>query len=224
MNSDQSYHRVRSIIPYLGNITSLRKDKILPKQSLFTKVGKGGKFPNWAEKLGWSQYGLFMETIIQNILVYHSEPLEECLKRPQKYLPSNFQKLYNPKDYIEFGKTIREHLNVSKHGLPQFEPEWHAPHDPIVGHPDLVTKDCVYDIKTTGRFNAMRTSTIYQILSYYCLSQLRHNNKHPKVKFVGLILPAQNIIFKVELKNWDWKSFWNKLKDCINKKSQQKDL
>jgi hypothetical protein len=101
----------------------------------------------------------------------------------------------------------------------------------ILGHPDIVTRDCVYDIKTSGRFNSMRSETILQILSYYCLFQVKSNiiyEKYPlnkesfKIRNVGLILPAQHLIFKVNLKDWNWKPFWKSLVSCISSKEVQK--
>jgi len=44
------------------------------------------------------------------------------------------------------------------------------------------------------------------------------------VKMVGLILPAQRKIFKVDISEWGWESFWDKLKDCIDQKSKRASL
>lgn len=219
-------HRVRTLIPFL-DYSSLRKEKILPKQALFTKVPKGGKFASLAEKMGYSEYGLFMEEIIQEAIICESVPLSEVFNGCKESVPKNLQKYFHPKDYIEVGKLVRGHFckgiktylkgNVE---LPCFEPEWPSPEDKIVGHPDIVTNECVYDIKTTGRFNAMRISTIFQILSYYCLAQL----KSLPIRSIGLILPAQNLIFKVNIGTWNWKPFWNKLRECISLKNQRESL
>lgn len=130
--------------------------------------------------------------------------LENC----RDHVPIDIHKYYKPKDFVEVGELVREHFGED---IPTFEPEWPAESDEIVGHPDVVIEDCVYDIKTTGRVNAMRTQTIFQILSYYCLAQIRGLN----VTHVGLILPSQLKIFKVDLKGWDWREFWERMKACI---------
>jgi len=209
--------RVRTLIPYL-EYGALRKEKVLPTQALFTKVAKGGKFSTIAEKMGYSEFGLFMEIIIREAVICSQEPLLELFENCREHVPPEVHKYYKPKDYVEVGKLVREHFGES--GMPTFEPEWAAESDGIVGHPDVVTEDCVYDIKTTGRFNAMRTQTIFQILSYYCLAQI--NNL--KIKYVGLILPSQLKIFKVDLKGWDWRGFWERMKACIELKHQRESL
>lgn len=208
--------RVRTLIPYL-EYGILRKEKVLPKQALFTKVAKGGKFSTIAGKMGYSEFGLFMEIIIQEAMICSQEPLLELFENCREQVPDKVQKYYKPKDFVEVGKLVREHFGDT---IPTFEPEWASEIDGIVGHPDIVTDDCVYDIKTTGRFNAMRTETIFQILSYYCLARIRGLN----VTHVGLVLPSQHKIFKVNIETWDWKEFWGRLKNCIEIKNSRKNL
>jgi len=208
--------RVRTLIPYL-EYGVLRKEKVLPKQALFTKVAKGGKFSTIAEKMGYSEFGLFMEIIIQEAVICREEPILEVLENCRDHVPTDLHKYYKPKDFVEVGELVREHFGEE---IPTFEPEWPAESDGIVGHPDVVTEDCVYDIKTTGRFNAMRTQTIFQILSYYCLSQIRGLN----ITHVGLILPSQLKIFKVDLKGWDWREFWERMKACIEIRHERENL
>lgn len=213
-------HRVRTLIPFL-EYTPLRKSKVLPKQTLFTKVSRGGTFPKIAKKMGYTNFGCFMEIIIQEAIVCSALPLIDVFEGCREQLDEKFHKDFDPKDYIEIGKMIREHFCAKdNYSFPTFEPEWEIPEDKIVGHPDVVTEDCVYDIKTTGKFNAMRTQTIFQILSYYCLAQKRGL----PITHVGLILPAQHKIFKVDISGWNWKPFWDKLKGCIDQKSKRESL
>jgi hypothetical protein len=66
-------HRVRSLITHL-NYSELTKAKILPKQKFFTTkevTTLGGTTPNptLSKKLGPSQYGLFVEQIIEVLLL-----------------------------------------------------------------------------------------------------------------------------------------------------------
>jgi len=210
--------RVRTLIPFL-DYSDLRKKKILPKQALFTKVSRGGTFPKIAQKMGYMDFGSYMEVIIQEAIVCSSVPLLEVFEGCRAPLHEEYQSLFKPEDYVEIGEMVRDHFCVGD-SIPTFEPEWFVPEDGVVGHPDVVTEDCVYDIKTTGRFNAMRAETIFQILSYYCLAQIQGL----LVTHVGLILPAQRKIFKVDVREWNWKPFWNKLKECIALKEAQSRL
>ena len=201
-----SLHRVRSLIPYL-NYSSLRRSKILPKKAMFTKISKGGKLPTLASKMGYAEFGVFMEDVIQRCLQGNLEGLkvEISLKRYLKL-----------KDYREIQELVCDHFSSPEKVI--YEPEW--PVEDIVGHPDLVYQDCVYDIKTTGRFNAMRSETILQVLSYFCLAQ----KLGIQIKKVGLILPAQRLILTYDLSEWRWEGFWNALKDSIPLKLQRESL
>jgi len=215
MDTPTEPHRVRSLIRFL-NYTELRKAKVLPKQALFTKVPRGGKFPKIAPKMGYANFGLFMEHIVRESVLCHQEDLSEVFERCREYVPVEFRSLYKPRDYIEIGEMLRESFDAED--FPIFEPEWPSIVDNIVGHPDLVTKECVYDIKTTRKFGSMRTQVLIpQILSYYALA---HINRLSGITSVGVILPAQRLVLKVDLKGWNWKPFWEKVRECISLKEQ----
>lgn len=201
--------RVRTLIPFL-DYSDLRKKKILPKQALFTGVARGGTFPKIAGKMGYMDFGSFMEVIVQEAIICSEVALLEVFEGCRSPLHEEYQPFFKPDDYVEIGELMREHF-CQGNSIPTFEPEWFIPEDGVMGHPDVVTEDCVYDIKTTGRFNAMRTQTIFQILSYYCLAQMQGL----PITHIGLILPAQRKIFKVDIQGWNWKPFWDKLKGCI---------
>lgn len=188
-------HRVRTLIPYL-DYTPLRKQKILPKQALFTKIPRGGKFPSIAAKMGYSKFGLYMETVIK-----------ASLTRSGKV---------SLKDYTEVKNLVCEHFKSPNDVV--YEPEWSC--SPVAGHPDLVYQDCVYDIKTTGRFNAMRSETILQVLSYFCLAQKLGKS----ITKIGLVLPAQRLILTYDLSEWKWEPFWKELVDCVPLKQQRESL
>lgn len=238
-------HRVRTLIPHL-NYSVLRAAKILPKEAMFTKIAKGGKFPSLAQKMGYSEFGLFMESIIR-VLV--ENPLcFETLDVLKFQLPDNLQKYFKSSDYTNIFKLVKTVFLPSKM---IYEPEWtvgpvEEPSGPmivgptasvvsgcsvpkvmgpsgpmIVGHPDLVYTDTIYDIKTTGRFNAMRSESILQILSYFCLAKKLKKD----ITKVGLVLPAQNLILSYDLSSWDWKPFWDKLTtDAVKRKNKQNSL
>lgn len=231
-------HRIRSLIPYLGKLSELRKQKLIPTQVKFTKIGLGGSFPALAKKIGYSEYGLFMEKVIETCLEStdlwspgqgSSETIETIHSNLLKTLESNLQEYFPIDETSTIYSLVRTQFKTPN----QYQLEWfstgtcdssnqNTPLDGnnIVGHPDLVNDGIVYDIKTTGQFNRMRTEAIYQILSYYCLAQL---NEIP-IKGVGLILPAQRKIISYDLTGWDWIPFWSKVIACISLKQTREKL
>ena len=208
-------HRVRTLIPHL-NYSVLRAAKILPKEAMFTKIAKGGKFPLLAKKMGYSEFGLFMESIIR-VLVENQNTLPfETLDVLKFQLPDDLQKYFKGSDYTDIFKLVKTVFSSSKM---VYEPEWSV--GMVMGHPDLIYNDTIYDIKTTGRFNAMRSESILQILSYFCLAKKLKKN----VTKVGLVLPAQNLILSYDLSSWDWVPFWDKLTtDAVKRKNKQNSL
>ena len=203
-------HRVRSIIQYLSY---KELSKVLPKEKMFTsKSGppKGGKTPSptLAKKLGASDYGLFMEEVIE-ILLSNGCDIEALNKLT---LEEDLQKYFKPEHYQPLANLLKEEFsNV------QYQVELVDIENNIVGHPDLLSYNTVYDIKTTGRFNSMRIQTIFQLLSYYSLCHINKLN----VKYIGLVLPLQLKIIKYDLSQWDYKPFYSFLVDAINAKIVQ---
>lgn len=207
-----NYHRVRTIIPYL-NYKAL--EKIIPKERMFTAKQVqciGGKSPNatLAKKLGASDYGIVAEKVIEillendcDITSLNSLKLEEH----QQYFVANQWKDVASMLHKHFGDKVVVAQQALYDGY-------------IVGHPDLLCDNVVYDIKTTGRFGAMRIETIFQLLSYYCLCQLNGLG----VTGVGLVLPLQLSIIVYDLSAWDCKPFYEQLQECIQLKMIRESL
>jgi len=212
MDTISETHRLKSLIRFL-NYTELRKAKVLPQQALFTKVPRGGKFPKIAQKMGYSNFGLLIECIVRESLLFHKEDLLRVFERCREYVPEEFRILYKPQDYVEIGEMVRESESLDIKDFPVFQPQWSSKTDNIIGYPYLVTKECIYDIKTTDKFGSMRTQVLIpQVLSYYALA---HINGLSGITSVGVILPAQRLVLKVDLKGWNWKPFWEKVVKCI---------
>lgn len=209
-------HRVRTLIRYL-DFSSLRKGKILPSESMFTGIGRGGKFPPFAAKIGYPNYGLWIEHCIEYIIESKEGDdnviVDQSIEMVKKTIPLPINNQIKSQFYYPLGKLLRERFI---RGKAKYQEEWTL--GPIQGHPDLIYEDCIYDIKTTGMFNAMRSNTILQLLSYFCLGRELFPGKFNKV---GLILPAQNLILEVNLKGWDHTLFWKELHLCIDRKKDR---
>ena len=208
-------HRVRTLIPHLS-YAELTKLNILPKAKLFTQKtvqSLGGKTicPTLSKKLGPSSYGLFLETVIECML---SNINIATLKLT---LPTDIQQYFNPDAFADLHKLIKtEFINKNIYLQPQVEIKYKN----IEGHPDFVSIDTIYDVKTTGQFGKMRVETIFQLLSYYCLSQLNNMD----IKYIGLILPLQLQVIKVDVSTWDWKPFYQHLLTTIPLKHDKQSL
>ncbi len=208
-------HRVRSIIPYL-NYKEL--SPLLPAEKMFTGKTvecRGGKTPcpTLAKKLGASEYGLFVEQVIETLLANQCQI--ESLNKLTFTLDESYRTYFKPEQYLPLANLLKEEFSNVEAQVELYDEETN-----IVGHPDLLSYTTVYDIKTTGRFGAMRVSTIFQLLSYFILTRVKKLN----VKFIGLVLPLQLKIIKYDLSQWDWKPFYAKLVDAINAKIVQSCL
>jgi endonuclease IV len=184
--------------------------------------------------VGPSFIGLFVEEIIKQILITgkkvssvyiinlyfslarrmvghykplvqkHKKSIEDQLLEDMDYYDNLYTWIINDKSFDD--------LNSSK---VETGVEWRYGY--IQGHPDLVYKDTVYDVKTMDFFGSgkggkkNREYTILQVLSYYCLAkQLKKN-----IKYVGVILPVQKKVLRVDLSNWNWKPFWKILNSGV---------
>lgn len=209
-----SYHRVRTLIPFL-NYTDLVKRNIIPKEKMFTNktvISLGGKTicPKLAKKLGPSQYGLLMEEIIESLLENNCNV--SCLNFLDKY-----KNLNNNSEWIPLAELLKNEF-IDKKIVLQPQAEINDDINLITGHPDLISNTTVYDIKTTGQFGKMRTDTILQLLSYYCLCKINLS-----IDYIGLILPLQLKVIIYNLKDWKWEPFYDELKLCISKKYTKLD-
>ncbi len=206
----REYHRIRTIIPHL-EYGKLSKIGVIPKERFFTSnivpAKGGGKTPcqSISKIIGPSNYGILVEKIIETLIQNNCniESLNEL--KPFFDDDETYKKKFIIKEWEEIALLLRKEL---KHVKLQIQVELNDDKAFISGHPDLMSDDYVYDIKTTGRFGAMRISTIFQLLSYYCLAKLNGKN----VKGIGLILPIQ---LKV-IKNWKWEPFYNELIKTVN--------
>jgi deoxyribonuclease-4 len=216
-------HRVRTLIGHL-EYGALRKQNILPKKPMFTGIKKGGNLPGNAKKIGYAQFGMFLDHFIQKVLAlihgleyeHKHTPAYDLYTHCNRYYfqksPAIEKKVFHKdKDfYREIAEFVTSAFSTAE--KIELEPEWTVGH--ISGHPDLVIDNIVYDIKTTGQFNSMRIPTIFQLLAYYCLAQ----QLNKQVTGIGLVLPAQRTILSVELKGWKWEGFWTALNACIETK------
>jgi endonuclease IV len=64
----------------------------------------------------------------------------------------------------------------------------------IVGHPDIITTNHIFEIKTTSRLKTNWKSFLLQAFCYAALA--------PRTKFLHIVLPLQGHIWTYDLSNW----------------------
>lgn len=209
-------YRVRQLIDSL-ELGALKKNKTIPNMSMFNDVPKkGGKFPKLAKQVSPSWLGIFIDNFIREVLTQNTfsiELLHKVIHTMDNYVMVEQDIL---DEYIYF-KDIADWILVELKNRTHttIEPEWTF--ENIQGHPDLVVDNIVYDIKMTGLFGKMRVNTIFQLLSYFALSQLSNNSTPDKITHIGLILPAQRLIVTIPIKNWDGLKLLNILRENSKK-------
>lgn len=194
----------------------LKTDGIVPKISMFTDVPKvGGNFPKYATKIDPCIFGLLIDRIYRLVLQnrqLNPDILESAVEMVNQHIRPkgddiiDIESVYNEYDYYnKLADWILDNICEDSNNI--YEPEWIYKN--VMGHPDLIIDDTIYDIKTTGRWGRMRIHTILQVLSYAALS--KHNNID--IKYVGVILPCQNIILKYDISSWDSRKYLDLLQD-----------
>lgn len=208
-------NRVTSFIRFFGTLKDNRD--VLPKKPMFTKIKRGGSFPKIASKISAIEYGHFAESVVKKILddIYHYENIDlESLKYE---LPEDHRIYFRENDFEDLVAILDYEINSCY--IPEYNLEWDYYHqgEYIQGHPDIVIDDCIYDVKATGQFNKMRVNCIYQLLSYYCLGNKLYNNRF---KEIGLILPAQKKVLTVNLRNWNYEPFLDRMAEVVKIKKE----
>jgi deoxyribonuclease-4 len=234
-DTKESY-RVRTILPYI-NYTELNKNKILPSKPMFTQgfsdvenkiikiPTRGGSFPKMVKKLGYPFFGVLLDMFIRVVLVNRTIPTAYQIyniynQASNSFQSDNFITMKDVDNEIEYFNVIAKWIltKIKDSDLITIEPEWE--YGKVQGHPDLIVNDTVYDIKTTGAWTRMRSETILQVLSYYCLGKLLQKG----IKKIGIILPCQKMIISVDLIGWKWKSFWKELNKGLTNMKPPMDM
>jgi deoxyribonuclease-4 len=202
---------------------ALKKSKVIPGLTMFTDIPKlGGDFPKIAKKVDSWWFGYYMDRLLRLVLqnrkfedTYLLEALKDVLKHSNQEQCSINDLLAEIVYYRDVATWILSALpDIST----KFEPEWSS--GLVIGHPDLVVGDTIYDIKTTGRWGHMRISTIFQLLSYMALAKENGVN----VKYIGVVLPCQRVVKRYDISDWKHQAFLTLLNNKAIELSQCKHV
>jgi deoxyribonuclease-4 len=163
-------------------------------------------------------YGVFIESLLR--CAYES-------KTPQNY-ENNIALIYrgtfsthSPTQDIPFDlsdKITRSYMfkiyhfakTLVSYGTLLFQQELQVGN--ITGHPDIISEGAYLDVKTTSKWDSMKTSSILQMLCYAALGAEMGNRK----PFIGIILPCQQQILMHDVSDWDHRPFLLALQSAAN--------
>lgn len=75
----------------------------------------------------------------------------------------------------------------------------------LCGRPDIITNECILDIKTTCNLSNMAEEAYLQILIYYVMNKKLFPKSN--IKYIGLVLPLSNEIKLLKVDKWDHTEF-----------------
>lgn len=81
----------------------------------------------------------------------------------------------------------------------------------LAGHPDIVTDQCILDVKNTTSFSKMSEESFLQVLTYVALA------RNPSIRYMGFVLPMQREIILFDVSKWDATPFLQILLDETQK-------
>lgn len=73
----------------------------------------------------------------------------------------------------------------------------------ISGHPDIMTENHIFEVKTSG--NLSKSWTMY-LLQTFCYAALNKNAKH-----IHIVLPLQNYVWSFDLQDWKKRDIFTKI-------------
>lgn len=199
--------RVRQILPNL-DYQVLVEAGIIPSNVFVEKVPVKS-VPLWSLKYP-DRFGLYIEELVRKAIELDDVGKWEKLLLPlyHEYFPKS--KKVKPPSLED--KVVRGFFFAIWHFVQKelkqycedatFEVELEVGN--VQGHPDIVTSNIIFDVKTTRNFDQMREETVLQLLSYASLM----NQKGYKVPLIGVILPIQKMILFYDLRNWDSSTFF----------------
>jgi len=150
-----------------------------------------------------------MSILLEQLHMYQTSKNVNVVAQSSLTLTSNlYKKSPIPKDDIQ--KYVPTLVNVIKSivakwnlyssyldGTIKFNSELSC--DTFSGHPDIVTDQCILDIKNTCSFSKISKESCLQVLAYYALSR----QTCPSIKYVGFVLPMQRDLVIYNVSNWD---------------------
>lgn len=74
-------------------------------------------------------------------------------------------------------------------------------HQELSGHPDIVTDQCILDVKNTTSFQKMSKESFLQVLAYYALNKAM--NPETPVSYIGFVLPMQRDLIVFDVSGWN---------------------
>lgn len=206
---------VREVISDL-DYSDLVKRQVVPNLikgfQTYESIGIRKRYPPFVYKdKDYSFFGMFMDYCIRCLLSLYldqefvnipcnSKNPNDIARYCNKHVASLYQR--EPYDQKDIDKYVGTLINITKELVQKWkkfkdrlegpiEYDIELPSTNVAGHPDIVTKHAILDIKTTQSFKKMIEESCLQIYAYQALK--------PSNKYIGFVLPMQRdvIICKV---------------------------
>jgi deoxyribonuclease-4 len=200
----------------------LKKDKIIPKDILFTNITKDIKDNKSYIPLFYKNnpkiFSIYFKKIFEKAINNKAEITAEILSN--KFMKKDLI-LDKDKDWIlSYLKDIKEELKKSSSSYFNIELKY----ENINLYPFLIYNDTIYDIYfiEDSKFNKNRVEIILKLFAYLALVQKSPNPRFKGIDKIGIILPFQNIISvkNINIYKWNYESYINLLKEKIDEKKK----
>lgn len=196
--------RVRQLLPSLS-YHNLVKEKVIPSGIFSYRQPKLSSFPRWACSCP-PRFGIFVEILLRVFSQMPEKPTslddlhrlrDMCILSVYGEVPKEIDKSDTLMwSFWHFSREVREF----SHGggvKPCLIYDSELVSGNVEGHPDILTSNCILDVKTTRCFsNEMLETTILQLLSYYALSDRRR-------PYIGAVLPMTRDILVYYIGGWN---------------------
>lgn len=176
--------------------------KFLPKECLLFSDQKIPKH-NYPKKLidalpnKYSDFGIATESLLKENEI-NIESLKKCLEIE---IDEKIYKLKSIENYLLNVKNTRDMLlkkAKNKDLIYNVELEMVLNNNVLLkGHPDLLSEDKIYEVKTSGNLTKSWLDYLLQVFIYSIL--------YKETKKLYLVLPLQEFIWSYKLKNWTTK-------------------
>ena len=143
--------------------------------------------------------GIITETLLQKPDINMATLVDITKKDADTELPSNVLRAKTTQRYLDSVRATSDKLKTVIGTTPtvNYNPSISMEGCNIIGHPDIMTENHIFEIKTTGQLKQGWSQFLLQTFSYAALN--------PSVTHIHIVLPLQEYIW-----TWDVKNNWPK--------------
>lgn len=177
---------------------SVFKSKLKSKipKDVFTPPDVKHKYPQLLLKCLPRTYfdlGILTEVLLQKSNIQSNDIQQQAKSLFNADIPDNVLSAKSTKDYINNVNTTKLLILSKTNETLTYNKELSMPNCPIKGHPDILTTNHVFEVKTSGRLKESWSQFIIQSFCYVALSN---------AKTLHIVLPLQAHVHTINTQNW----------------------